>query len=280
MTASMLSRNQVAIAAGLGAVLALAGVSAASAAEPESYKVKATYKVTLNSFHVGTLRYVSTVDRGHYTAESRIDLSAMFGAVSWKGAARSTGTLGKDGVRPASYRFEFDGVGSSGAVDMGFTKGTVAALLVHPAPPRTADLVPVKGQHLEGVLDPLSAILSLAHSGSSNPCGRKVAIFDGQQRFTLELHARRRAAAAGVTAVCRVKYRPIAGYRNNAETKAMSRNTGIEIAFQQDKETGLAIPYSITVPLAVGPIGLQVQEIDIETPDNRRIALANGPSGW
>jgi len=281
MFGSVLSRRPASMIAVVCIMFAVGSASIVSAKEPLSYKISATYQVTLNSFNVGTVRYLSNVERGHYVAESKIELSALFGAVSWKGVARSSGTVGKRQPKPANYRFDFDGVAGSGAVDMGFSKASVSTLVAHPAPLRAADMVPVKGEHLEGVLDPLSAILALTHNQSSSPCGRKVAVFDGQQRFDLELYTRRRAAAGeSADLVCRVKYRPISGYRANAETKAMARNTGIEIAFRPESDAGLMVPYSVKIPMTAGPIRLQVLEVDIQTPDNRKIALANGHGGW
>ena len=73
--------------------------------------------------------------------------------------------------------------------------------------------------------------------------------------------------------MCRVKYRPIAGYRPNDETKAMSRSTSIEIAFRPVAGAGLMVPDQITVPTISGPIGLKAQRIDIKTSDRREIAL-------
>ena len=79
--------------------------------------------------------------------------------------------------------------------------------------------------------------------------------------------------------MCRVKYRPIAGYRANDETKTMSRSTGIEIAFRPVAGAGLMVPDQITIPTISGPIGLKAQRIDIKTSGRRKIALVK-QRGW
>jgi hypothetical protein len=274
MSLSALSRSASSIVAIAGAILTLAGATTAAAKEPESYQVSATYKITLNSFAIGILRYESSVGFNGYVVESKIELSALFGAVSWKGATRSSGTLNGARQKPANYAFDFQGSTGAGAVQVGFGEAGVSSLSVRPARSLAADTVPLKGKHLKGVLDPLSAVLALTRTEGKSPCGRKVAIFDGQQRFDLELYYRRQQLLGqGKAIVCRVKYRPIAGYRPNDETKAMSRSTGIEIAFRRVAGAGLMVPDQITVPTISGPIGLKAQRIDIKTSDRRKIAL-------
>jgi len=256
------------------------GVTTAVAMEPESYQVSATYKITLNSFAIGTLRYESSVGFNGYVVESQIELSALFGAVSWKGKTRSSGTLNGARPQPANYSFDFRGSIGAGAVHLGFGEAGVSSLSIRPARSLAADTVPLKGKHLKGVLDPLSAVLAMTRTEGKSPCGRKVAIFDGQQRFDLELYYRRQQPLGqGKAIVCRVKYRPIAGYRANDETKTMSRSTGIEIAFRPVAGTGLMVPDQIAIPTISGPIGLKAQRIDVKTSGNRKIALVK-QRGW
>jgi len=258
----------------LGASMAI-GATTAVAKEPQSYQVSATYKITLNSFAIGTLRYESNVGFNGYVVDTQIELSALFGAVSWKGVTRSSGTLNGARPQPANYAFDFRGSTGAGAVNLGFGEAGVSSLSVRPARSLAADTVPLKGKHLKGVLDPLSAVLALTRTEGKSPCGRKVAIFDGQQRFDLELYYRRQQQLGeGKKAiVCSVKYRPIAGYRANDETRAMSRSTGIEIAFRPVAGAGLMVPDQITIPTISGPIGLKAQKIDIKTSNRRKIAL-------
>jgi hypothetical protein len=280
MPASVHSRFASGLVASIWATSLALGITTAAAKEPESYQVSATYKITLNSFAIGTLRYESSVGFNGYVVESQIELSALFGAVSWKGATRSSGTLNGARPQPANYSFDFQGSTGAGAVHLGFGESGVSSLSVRPARSLSADTVPLKGKHLKGVLDPLSAVLAMTRTQGKSPCGRKVAIFDGQQRFDLELYYRRQQPLGqGKAIVCRVKYRPIAGYRANDETKAMSRSTGIEIAFRPVAGAGLMVPDQITIPTISGPIALKAQKVDIKTPGRRKIALVK-QRGW
>ncbi len=280
MSVSASSRPAASIVGIVGAILTVAGATTAAAKEPKSYQVSATYKITLNSFGIGTLRYESNVGFNGYVVDTEIELSALFGAVSWKGVTRSSGTLIGALPKPANYAFDFQGSTGTGAVHIGFGEVGVSSLSVRPARSLAADTVPLERKHLKGVLDPLSAVLALTRTGGKSPCGRKVAIFDGQQRFDLELYFRRRQPLGqGKAIVCRVKYRPMAGYRANDETKAMSRSTGIEIVFRPVAGAGLMVPDQITVPTISGPIGLKAEKIDIKTSGRRKIALVK-ERGW
>ena len=271
---SIHSRLASAAVASVWAVALVLGATTAVAKEPEPYRVSATYKITLNSFAIGTLRYESSVGFNGYVVESEIELSALFGAVSWKGATRSSGTIHGAQPSPANYTFNFKGSVGTGAVNIGFGEAGVSSLSLLPARSLAADTVPLKGKHLKGVLDPLSAALALTRTDGKSPCGRKIAIFDGRQRFDLELYLRRQQPRGeGKVVVCRVKYRPIAGYRANNETKALSRSTGIEIAFRPVSSAGLMVPDEITIPTISGPIALKAQRVDIKTSGRRRIAL-------
>ncbi len=155
MRVSVPSRIASGVAASIGVVSLALGATPSTAKDPGPYRVSATCKITFNSFEIGTLRCDSSVGLSGYVVESEVELSALFGAVSWKGATRGSDTI--DGVRPkpVNYTFNFQGSTGAGAVQMGFNEAAVSSL---------------------------------------NPA-RKVGIFDVQQPFDLELYYRRQCAA-------------------------------------------------------------------------------------
>jgi hypothetical protein len=132
---------------------------------------------------------------------------------------------------------------------------------------------------LKGVFDPLSAILAITHSDVTAPCGRKVAIFDGKQRFDIDLRFAREVAVegtAGETAtVCRVKYTPIAGYRPTEETRRLATSNEIEIAFRRVPAAKLMLPQSISVPSAAGEVRITLEHVSIELPERGQVAFAD-----
>ena len=140
------------------------------------------------------------------------------------------------------------------------------------------DTVPLKPEHLANVLDPLSAILALTQDSGGKPCDRKLAIFDGKQRFDLTLVFRRQEPIEGsaeLASVCRVKYTPIAGFRQTEETANLARTTGIEISFRSVPSAHLFVPQKIVLPTLAGTAEITVQHVDIKTAGTGQLALIN-----
>jgi hypothetical protein len=65
-----------------------------TAGEPCSYQASAMYQITLNSFEMGKFRYEASAGRNKYVTDSEVELFALFGAVTWNGATRSS-----DGIK-------------------------------------------------------------------------------------------------------------------------------------------------------------------------------------
>ena len=255
----------------------------AAAADPWPHEVQAVYKVRFNGFDVGTFEFNSTVTAQTYTLTGNAQLSALFGALSWKGETRTAGTLAANAPKPAGYTFDFNGVGKSGSIKMSFAGDNVANVSHAPPLPPQPDTVPVRDTHLKGVLDPLSAVLALARTASngSDPCQRKLSIFDGRQRFDLVLSFVREeriveAKPSGqpdMALVCRVQYVPVAGHKVNDETRHMATTSGIEIALRPVPSANLFVPHQITVPTIAGSATLTSHWVQITTQRNGQIAL-------
>jgi len=244
--------------------------------------VSATYKVTFNGFDIGGFKFNSDVSGHGYTLSSDAQLSALLGAFTWRGVSRSSGTLAAGEPKPAGYTFNFQSSSRQGAVRLGFTDTRISAVSVMPPSEPQPDIVPLKEQHLKDVLDPLSAVMAVSRA-SANPCNRKLAIFDGKQRFDLIFSFRRQEKVAeqrpsgqpAVGYVCRVRYVPIAGYRATDETKELSDSTAIEVSLRHVPNANLMVPYLVTIPTFAGSATIELSRIDITTSDKGQIALAN-----
>lgn len=266
------------------AVGTLAGTGLPAGAEERQAwpaQVRATYRVDFNGFDVGTFQFTANVSGNQYNLRSEANLSALLGAFKWKGVTQSAGVIAADTPKPAGYTFDFAGTGKQGSVKMGFAQDAVTNLAHVPPHVPQPGTIPVREQHLKSVLDPLSAVLAMSRSAGENPCARRIAIFDGKQRFDLAFSYKRQERVAearpsgqpGVAYVCRVKYQPVAGYRQNEDTRRLAGETGIEVALRPVPSANLWIPYIITVPTGAGPATLTSQRVDITGPRNEQIAL-------
>lgn len=252
------------------------------AAEPWPSQVQALYRVEFNGFDIGSFEFNSSVNGTGYTLSGDARLSALLGAFHWTGATRSSGALSGDAPRPAGYSFDFTSTTKSGNIKMGFASDSVAAVSLVPPMPPLPGTVPVRDNHLKGVLDPLSAVMAISRADSANPCGRRLAIFDGKQRFDLLLSFRRQERVAearpsgqpGIAFVCRVKYLPVAGHRATEETRSLAASNDIEISLRPVPSANLFIPHEISIPTGAGTVKLVAQQVRIVTR-SEQIALGH-----
>ena len=275
-------------ATSLAAIVGAAGigVSAANAGPGEPQwpsRVTAIYKVAFNGFDIGSFRFQTAIGPQGYTADGNAELSALLGAFTWRGITRVAGSL--DGQpHPAGYSFDFRSSSRAGSVKLGFRQDNVTNVSMVPPAEDDSEQVPVREQHLKGVLDPLSAVLALARvPAGGDPCARKLSIFDGKQRFDLVLSHRRHERIAearpsgqpDTVHVCRVRFVPIAGHKRNDDTRNLAEQTGIEVALRPVPSADIYVPHQITVPTGIGAAVLTAQRIEIQSPAYGAIALTD-----
>jgi hypothetical protein len=244
-------------------------------------RVAAVYKIALGGLEVGNFHFESSVNEQSYTLSGSAELKALLGIFNWQGVTRSSGSVAGEEPKPAAYTFDFTSNSKSGSVKISFNDSGVSNVTSVPPNAPSRGSVPVRENHLKDVLDPLSAVMALTRARSSSPCGRKISIFDGKQRFDLLFSFRRReriletrpSGQPGIGYVCRVRYIPVAGHRNNDETRQMAGNTGIEVALRPVPSANLLIPYKITIPTIAGAAVITSQRVDITAPGMRQIAL-------
>lgn len=271
------------LATWLAALLAGAMATAASASDAWPSKVSAAYKVTFNGFDIGRFEFESTVNARSYVLDGNAELSALLGIFKWKGTTHSSGAIVGEQPKPASYAFDYKSSSKTGSVALTFNEGRVASAKVMPPNKPSKEAVPVEEQHLKDVLDPLTAIMALSRSKGDNPCGRKVSIFDGKQRFDLLLSYRRQLKVAEavpsgqpeVAVVCAVRYVPIAGHKPHEKSSISPGDSGIEVAFRPVPSANLVVPYQITIPTLFGSAVLTAQRVEIVAPGMKQIALVH-----
>lgn len=277
--------RQSPLVATLLAVVPLMGVANVTQAEPRDAwpsKVRAVYRIDFNGFDIGNFEFNADVSGRNFTLTGDAQLSALLGAFKWRGTTRSAGVIAANVPRPGGYTFDFAGTGKTGAVKMAFSGDGISSLTHDPVVPAEPGTVPVLPHHMKNVLDPLSAIMALSRNSTDNPCDRRLAVFDGKQRFDLALSFHRQEAISearpsgqpGVAFVCRVRYQPIAGHRMTDATRNLSESSGIEISLRPVPSANLFIPHQITLPTGAGPVTLTSLRVDIVTLRNEQIALS------
>jgi hypothetical protein len=243
--------------------------------------VKALFDVNFNGFNVGSFEFQSHSEEESYSLVGNAQLSLLLGAITWVGETRTFGLIADRVPKPAAFTFDFKSSAKSGSTKLGFDNGMVTSIAHVPPPPPKADIVPVRQQHLKGVLDPLSAIMVVARSPATSPCNRKLAIFDGKERFDLVLtykgqikvSEQQPSGQPGMAYVCRVKYHPVAGHKIDAENSHLATTDGIEVILRPIPSANVLVPYQVTIPTILGYATLNSKRIEIESPGKPQIAL-------
>jgi len=262
------------------------GATAAAAADWPA-RVNAVYQISFNGFSIGNFQFAARTSASGYVLDGDAEISALLGVINWRGLTRSSGQLSSSAPHPRGYIFSFKSSNKGGSVKIGFGESGVTSVSAVPTLPVKAGEVPLKRPHLQGdVLDPLSAVMALTRTGSSNPCGRTLKVFDGKQRFDLGLTYRGKEAidsaavrgAASFAYVCGVRYNPIAGYKPSAEVERLKSSGALEVALRPVPSANLFIPHEIRISTIAGPVRLTAQRVDITMQNQRRIALMG--SAW
>lgn len=260
-------------------VALIAGGLASPRAEAWPAVVRATYDVNFNGLNVGTFEFQAHTEDKSYTLTGNAHLTLLL--FTWIGEVRTFGLLANQAPKPAAFSFEFQANGKTGSTRMDFAGGSVADVQHTPPAPPKPDIVPVRDQHLKGVLDPLSAILVVANYSNPDPCERRLPIFDGRERFDLLLSYKGQTKVSeqqpsgqpAIAHVCRVKYRPIAGHKPDAENSYLATTDGIEVSLRPVPSANILVPYQITIPTMIGYATIVSKRVEIESPGRPQIAL-------
>jgi hypothetical protein len=255
--------------------------SVAAVRAAEWPNVHAVYDVNFNGFTVGSLEFQSQSEEESYTLTGTAQLTLLLGAVTWIGETRAFGLVANHLPKPAAFTFDFRANSKIGSTKMGFDDGVVTSVTHSPPATIKTGTVPLRAQHLKGVIDPLSAVMLIARASDPNPCDRRLPIFDGKERFDLVLSYKGQMKVSeqqpsgqpAIAHVCRVKYRPIAGHKVDAENSFLATTDGIELALRPIPSANVQIPYQITIPTMIGYATVVSRRVEIEAPGKPQIAL-------
>lgn len=261
---------------------AVLGGSAASAGGAENWpaNIRADFDVTFNGFAVGSFEFQAESQRQNYTISGNANLSFLLGAITWKSELRAVGALAKNALKPAGYAFDVVSGSKAISTRMGFEDGRVRSLSNLPAALHAQPIVPLKPQHLQDVVDPMSAMMLLA--ASDTPCERRIPIFDGRERFDLvftrkgetRITEQQPSGQPSIGHVCKVRYVPIAGHKaEDSGTRYMASNDDIEVVLRPVPSAKLFVPYQISIPMPVGSAKLTSKRVEIAVNGRNRIAL-------
>lgn len=256
-------------------------VDAASQAWPAT--VQARYRLLFNGLEIGRVKMNSTTTATSYSIAGSAKLSVLFGTFTWSGSSTVSGAVEGGAPAPANYAFEWKQNKKGGTVRMEFKDRVASEIAVQPPAKIRSDTVPLTSASIAGALDPMSAILTLTKADARPPCDRRAQILDGKHRYDIVFTPKRvtrlpTSSGSGpkeVAYVCRVTYEPVAGHRDNADTKSYAANRDVEIVLRRIPGSQMLIPYSVTIPTSWGTGTMVTERIDVVTAGAGKIAFTD-----
>lgn len=271
-------------------LLAAAALPPTGAGRAESglSKLSGVYTIHFAGLRLGTFKVWSNVEGGGYSMRGKGEIKFVTSLLfELEGGTTSTGAVTENGPRPGSFAFDFKTRKKRGRLAMQFKGGKVKEVTSKPPLKESAKDVPLTNKHVDGVLDPLSAMFFTARSDDgdgldASVCDRSLPIFDGKQRFDLRLSHKRtvqvrpkgRSGYDGPAIVCKVKYVPIAGYNpGHSGIEFLSDTDDIEVWLIPVPGNGMYVPYHMSVPTPYGTATATATAFNLELAGQKRIAL-------
>ena len=263
-------RLAVVLAAAITAILAGADHRA------QTQSLDAHYAISMTGIRVGQSAWTVNIDSDRYSASANggsVDLLNVL--LRGEGVARVSGSI-KDGrLVPATFSSSLVEDGVKGDLKMTMEDGIVTAV-EDDGPLPTSDRVPLTQLHVQGVTDPLTALLLPDAGGEAAPakesCERTLAVFDGRRRYDLALSFKRvekmqHRPEGERLLVCNVVLRPIAGHRADSMImKYVAGRRDMEISFAPIAGTRFLAPFRLSLPTLIGTMAVQATSFETPAP--------------
>lgn len=232
---------------------------------------KADYVISFARITVGNATVRADISSNAYaiSASGRAG-GAMRLLANGDGDLTSRGSVTGNRFLPSTFMLKINSADDPLDVNMVIEDGNVTELTVLPP---SNDGVPITDADRKGISDPLSAVfVPVGDTGDGlnrETCQRTLRVFDGRQRYDLQLDFKRldkvRANAySGPVIVCSLSYRPIAGHRASAPlVKYLSESREIKIALAPLAGTRLFAPFRLVVANLLANLVVQANRFDL-----------------
>src|SRR4029079_11035165 len=262
-----------------GLVLLTAALAAplACAEAASTVTFKATYSITIVGINIGRAAVEGRFKGNSYAAAISGSTSGPARLVSDATAKLAgTGRIYGSRVLPNSFNYDTVENGFATHVTMAMRAGKITDLVAVPRLLQTPDRVPVTARHKINVVDPMAAFLvPLDRPGlpsGVHACNRTVKVFDGWTRYDIQLtysgvHDVHRGALhyVGQVIVCKARYIPVAGHRQNRKSvQSLANNDRLEVWLAPLKDLPLLVPARIVIGTDVGDLIVSATRFSVD----------------
>ena len=243
--------------------------------------LKVDYAITLGGLSLGEADLIATFDDTRYDMTISGRMSGLVGTLSGgsKGGATARGVFA--GTKLVSTGFSATGKSGSNTrtVQIGVANGNVTTVSIEPPFEERPDRVPLTDASKRGIIDPLSGLVAVAANPAKpdepGNCNRSIPVFDGTQRFNIELSYAgtrlvRKPGFTGNVLVCSIRYVPVAGHRPQRDAvKFMQDNREMTVWLAPVQGTRVLVPIRISLETMVGTSVLEAQRWSVEKSQTR-----------
>lgn len=277
----------------LGAAAFIAAGAVGTPAQSADYRFEAGYRITLNGLQIGRAELRGSIEGASYRLDGSARLTGIAGMLfDFTSTAAAAGRLGARGASPSAFSADSSDGRRNMSVRMTMVDNAVRQLRLEPPVPAQQDSYPervlITDAHRRNIVDPITAMVAFgAYDGerfSRALCRRALPIFNGRERFDVELEYRGTRTVSsnlpggysGPTLVCEARYRAVAGHRaDRAEVKQLEERMVFEVMMAPIEGSDIVLPYRVTVPTPLGAAAIQVVSLTTSGAlANRSAALA------
>lgn len=204
----------------LVAFLALPAQAAEPSAQPTTSPIDMTFTLYAGGLKVVDVNIDYTLTPKAYdifaVAKTRGFWSSL---VPWRNMIKSYGTVTEKGLQPQGARYDDVWKEKARTTEFSFNKDGVATAKANP-PHKKDGRVEATDAQRKGVIDPLSAVVSVLAKGGAAGCTGKIPAYDGRRVYNLVLSNKGEEKLAkssynifsGPATRCEVLFEPVAGF--------------------------------------------------------------------
>ncbi|XHC00683.1 DUF3108 domain-containing protein [Nitratireductor sp. ac15] len=223
------------------------------------------YSASLFGIPIGRADFTSRLEENRFEVSGRFasaGVARLFDRTD--GRVTSKGRLSRQSVVPSFYELAYTSGKKRETTSIQYKKGQVVKTVITPKPKKRGnDWVAVSKEDLTDALDPLSALLSPAKSGS-DVCKRRFKVFDGEMRADIVFSPAAKGERVGRDLItCKARFIPISGYRKGRSTIAFLRDKArILVSFKPLGSRGHHTPVQAQIATKIGTVHIQGRPVD------------------
>ena len=242
-------------------------------------KITIAYSISYLGATVGSADWQLSLVADRYDIEASAQIKGLMSVlVDGQGSGHASGIVAPGRAIPGRFEAHVVTSDETDTIRVAFQNGAIRQLIALPPFPPTPERVPLTAAMLQGVIDPLSASLIPEDTLGGNfgdQCRRVLPVFDGRRRYDVDLSFREArdvpipGDAADSILVCKLLLTPLGGHQVKSPIlHYLVKGQEIEVFLKPIAEAHVLVPAGAAIPMLVGTLHVDPEQIRIEMSDN------------